>query len=527
MIQAADPAQKLIEATAQFVDDPLGFTLFDYPWGEGQLAHHDGPDVWQAQALRQLGELTKTVGIEKAVQMAIGSGHGIGKSAWMNWVSNWAVKTRPNLNGVMTANTKEQLTGKTWRECGKWNSLSRTRDWMLYTATRFACVVSPKTWGVSAVPWSANNPEAFAGTHEEGPGGRVLMLFDESSNIEDIIWETADGAMTTIGAMWIACGNRTRNTGRFSQCFKRFRHRWYTMEIDSRTSRMANKKQLQEWVEDYGEDSDFVRVRIRGMEPRAGYMQFISEEMVERRMGKNISLSSYYQMPKIMGVDVARQGDDQSVITKRQGYACNEQIKLRIPDNMVVAGRVNEEIIDWAPDVVFVDQGAGVGVIDRLRQLGHGDLVVEVPFGSAADDPTHWFNKRTEMWGRMRQWIKEGGCLPSDPELRDDLVAPEYGFAGGGEASAVQLEKKQDTKKRLHASPDCADSLALTFAFPVISRSEAAMAGLAPRGHVAGSPQWGRLPNQYGRGYDSGVEHPQADPLAQSSWDPLRNRRTG
>ena len=517
MLETRDPAQALIEANAKFVDDPLGHVLFDYPWGEGQLSRHEGPDTWQAEALTELGKLTKTVGLEKAVQMAIGSGHGIGKSAFMAWVARWAACTRPHLNGVMTANTKEQLSGKTWREVGKWHALARTKDWFRYSATRYACLASPKTWGIAAVPWSENNPEAFAGTHEEGPGGRVLMLFDESSNIADIIWETADGAMTTLGAMWVCCGNRTRNTGRFSQCFKRFRHRWHTMEIDSRTAKMANRRQLMEWVEDYGEDSDFVRVRVRGMEPRAGFMQFISESMVEARLGANIPIRTYMHSPKIIGVDVARQGDDQSVITKRQGFACFNQIKLRIPDNMVVAGRVNEVIHDWDPDIVFVDQGAGAGVIDRLRQLGHGDLVVEVPFGSAADDPTHYYNKRTEMWGRMRQWIKEGGCLPDDPEMRDDLVAPEYGFSAGGEGSAVQLEKKKDTKGRGFSSPDCADSLALTFAFPVISRKEAVLSGLGVRGHVAGRPNWGYMPNQYGNNYDKQIR----DPLAQGRPDPL------
>lgn len=521
MIETREPVDALVEANAQFVDDPLGHVLFDYDWGVGQLANHEGPDAWQAKALTKLGKLTKTVGLDMAVQMAIGSGHGIGKSAFNAWVARWAAGTRPNLNGVMTANTKEQLTGKSWREVGKWHSLAKTKDWFKYSATRYACLAAPRTWGISAVPWSENNPEAFAGTHEEGPGGRVLMLFDESSNIADIIWETADGAMTTPGAMWVCTGNRTRNTGRFSQCFKRFRHRWHTMEIDSRTAKMANKKQLMAWVEDYGEDSDFVRVRVRGMEPRAGFMQFISEAMVEAAMGKNLQRSAYYQMPIIMGVDVARQGDDQSVVTVRQGKACFNQTKLRIPDNMVVAGRVNELIQEWHPDAVFVDQGAGVGVIDRLRQLGHGDIVVEVPFGSAADDPTHWFNKRTEMWGRMRKWIKEGGVLPDDPEMRDDLVAPEYGFAGGGEASAVQLEKKQDTKKRGFSSPDCADSLALTFAFPVISRREAREAGLAPRQHVAGNPNFGHMPVNYGDGYDQVV----ADPLAGAGADPLDNRR--
>jgi len=449
--------EQLQEQVAGFANDPLGFVCFVFSWGQGALEGEEGPDTWQADILDAIGKGTLTV--HEALQIAVRSGHGIGKTALIAWIILWFMSTRPFPQVVVTANTTVQLTTKTWRELAKWHKMAINCHWFKWTATKFYHVNHPEDWFATATPWSKERSEAFAGTHEK----YVLMIFDEASNIPDMIWEVAEGAMTTEGAMWVAFGNPTRNTGRFSQCFKRFRHRWITREVDSRQAKKANRKQIQQWIDDYGEDSDFVRVRVKGQEPRSGSMQLIPNDIVEVALGKSMHERDYYRMPRIMGVDVARQGDDSSCITKRQGMACFTQIKLRLDDNMVLAARVAQEINEWKPDKVFVDQGAGVGVIDRLRQLGYD--VVEVPFGSTADDEKHYANKRAEMWCRMRDWIKAGGCLPNDTELRDDLIGPEYGFQGVGDR--IILERKEDMKARGLASPDCGDSLALTFAYPV------------------------------------------------------------
>ena len=446
----------LFSAVEQFVDDPLGFVYFVFPWGEGMLQDETGPDKWQTDILQQIGDGCLNLTI--ALQVAVRSGHGIGKSALISWIILWFISTRPHPQIVVTANTKPQLETKTWRELAKWHRLAINRDWFTWTATKFYHVDYPETWFAVALPWSKERSEAFAGTHDK----HVLMLFDEASAIDDIIWEVAEGAMTTEGAIWLAFGNPTRNTGRFSECFKKYRHRWITREIDSRTAKKANKKQLEQWIQDYGEDSDFVRVRVRGVEPRAGLMQLIPMDIIEAALGRSIHISNYDKSPKIIGVDIARHGDDQSVIYKRQGLYSWAPIKMRIPDNMVVAGRVAQEIDDWKADAVFIDVGAGYGVIDRLRQLGY--KVTEVPFGNPATDENHYFNKRAEMWGKMRDWLKLGGCIVADNEVRDDLAGPEYGFDARGR---IQLEKKEDMKKRGLASPDCGDALALTFAHPV------------------------------------------------------------
>lgn len=444
--------------------DPLGFVRQAFAWGQGDLAEHTGPDDWQAEVLRTLGEGGKTAA--EAVRIAVASGHGVGKSALVAWIIVWAMSTRPHLAGVVTANTGAQLSGKTWRELSLWHKRLVNRAAFRWTATRFYHVEHPETWFVAAIAWSKERPEAFAGLH----GEHVLMLFDEASAIDEAIWETAEGAMTTPGAMWAVFGNPTRNSGRFHGCFHRMRHRWHTRQVDSRTARLTNKAQIDQWVEDYGEDSDFVRIRVRGVFPRAGSNQLISTEEVETAMRRVDDPLLYRHAPRVMGVDVARFGDDQSVITLRQGLGLIKQRAFRGVDTMTLAGLAGEEITKEQPDAVFVDIGGmGAGVVDRLRQLGFRQ-VMGVDFGGAASDPVLYRNKRTEMWCLVRDWIKAGGIMPDDHLLAADLTGPEYGFTG--DKGQIALERKKDMKARGLASPDRGDALALTFAMPVMRREE-------------------------------------------------------
>lgn len=452
----------LIDHITHFVYDPLGFVYYAYPWGSGALKDFEGPDTWQTDILNEIG--INALDALDAIQLAVRSGHGIGKTALMAWINHWFISTRPNPQIVVTANTKDQLINKTWRELAKWHKLSVNAHWFNWTATKFYKESDPETWFAVATPWSKERSEAFAGTHEK----HVLMLYDEASAIDDVIWEVTEGAMTTPGAMWIAFGNPTRNTGRFSQCFKRYRHRWITREIDSRTAKMANKSQIQKWVDDYGEDSDFVRVRVLGKEPRSGAMQFIGEDIVAAAMGNEIHRSHYNHAPKVLGVDVARFGDDQSVIVKRQGLAAWGLKKFRGLDTMTFSSLVSQEINEWNPDAVFIDEpGIGGAVVDRLRQTNHD--VIGINTGRQAGKKNHYYNKRAEMWGDMRDWLDSGAAIPNDNELRDDLTSPEYGFDA---KERIQLEKKDDMKTRGIASPDCGDALALTFAMPVYKRRE-------------------------------------------------------
>lgn len=473
MISPSSEAQ-LIEVLKRCRRDPLQFVRFVFPWGTGELAGYSGPDIWQTEVLSLIRD---GLSPDHAVRMAVASGHGVGKSALISWIILWSLATMVDTRGVVTANTLNQLSGKTWAELAKWHRLCLCGYWFTLTKTAVysADAAHELTWRFDAVPWSENKPEAFAGLHNQGR--RVVVLMDEASTIGDVIFETTEGALTDANTerLFIAFGNPTRNTGRFKECFGRFRHRWLTKQVDSRTSAVSNKEQVAEWIKDYGEDSDFVRVRVKGVFPRAGSMQFISSEMVETAASREAVHDS--NDPRVMGVDVARFGDDATVIKVRIGRDARSipAIKLRGVDTMAVAARVIEEAERHQVDAIFVDGGGvGGGVVDRLRYLRAP--VIEVQFGGKADRTLAtqdgaivYANKRAEMWGAMRDWL-QGGAIENDPELLADLTGVEYGFVLREGRDAIQLERKEDMKKRGLASPDAADALALTFAAPVESR---------------------------------------------------------
>lgn len=465
-------AAMIAEAVTKYFYDPLGFVLWAFPWGEedGPLAPTErdpvpGPDEWQRQLLVELGDETR-FNIDTAIQIARASGHGIGKSALVSWIILWFMTTRPNPQLVVTANTKTQLNSKTWRELAKWHLMSINRDMFEWQATTFRMVFAPKTWVATAIPWSANNPEAFAGTHEK----YVLVIFDEASGIEDIIWEVTRGAMSTIGAIWICFGNPTKPTGRFRQCFPggTFSKRWKTAQIDSREAKMTNKKEIQADIEDWGIDSDFVRIRWLGIFPQVGALQFIGLDLVQQAQRRQIADDDVAGLPLIMSVDIARHGDDRTVMRWRQGPKLWKKKRvMRIPDLMRIASEITKEIEETQPDIVFLDMvGIGAGVYDRLKQLGFHQ-VVGVQAGEKASEDTRYMNLRAEMAQRAKDWLSIADIPADDVELATDLMEPQYYFDN---KERLYLEKKDDMKKRGAASPDEFDAVALSFAHKTPTR---------------------------------------------------------
>ena len=171
--------------------------------------------------------------------------------------------------------------------------------------------------------------------------------------------------------------------------------------------------------------------------------------------------------PVILGIDPARFGDDRSVVFRRQGRQGFKPIVYRGIDNMDLAARIANLIEEHNPDAVFCDAGAGSGVIDRLRQLSYD--VIEIPFGGKATKPEQYINRRTEMWWLMKEWVEQGGAIPNDTALKQELATPIYWYDNVGRKV---LESKDQIKKRLQGagSPDLADALALTFALPVAKK---------------------------------------------------------
>jgi hypothetical protein len=478
---ATDPERQLRAFVGQFTHDPLGFVLACFPWGQAgtPLADRDGPDEWQREHLSTIGAELRA---GKMVQEAISSGHGIGKSADACWLILWAMSTHEDCRGVVTANTENQLTTKTWAELAKWHRMLICRHWFKYNATSLHSVEPSheKTWRIDAIAWSENNTEAFAGLHNEGK--RILVLFDEASAIADPIWEVTEGALTDANTeiLWIVRGNPTRNAGRFRECFGRNAHRWRTRQIDSRSVKITNKAKLQQWVDDYGEDSDFVRVRVRGVFPRAGSMQFQPSDTVLEAMKREPPDPLTQEHEGIaIGVDVARYGDDEAVVATRRGRDARTLpwLCMREVDTMTLAGRVAELYHNMrvkfpgVPIMIFVDEGGmGVAVIDRLRQLGVP--CVGVNFGGK---PTGMMiegehvkakNRATEMACARREWLKHG-CIPNDPTLEQQLIDREYSY--DGTTNAIILESKEHMKQvRNLSSPDRGDALDLTFAAPIL-----------------------------------------------------------
>lgn len=464
---------QLIDALGSFTHDPLGFVYFAFPWGEKgtPLENFDGPDEWQVKTFKKIGEeLRKGKTLAKAIQIAVASGHGIGKSAFSSLLILFAIATHENTRGVVTANTDTQLKSKTWAELNKWYNLFIGKELFTYTATALfsADKQYEKTWRIDAIPWSESNPEAFAGLHNQG--NRILIIFDEASAISDKIWEVTEGALTDkeTEIIWCVFGNPTRNSGRFRECFRKHRNYWTTYQIDSRTVKISNKAKIEEWLEAYGEDSDFFKVRVRGVFPSASDLQFISTGIADKAQKQSYKPGAFEHLPVIIGVDPAWTGSDSLEIVMRQGYSMKSLASIpKNDDDWRMAQLIAQFEDEYKADAVFIDMGYGTGIYSIGKQLGRKWRLIE--FGGKSNDPVY-LNMRAYMWGQMKEWLREGGSIPpNDQALYDDIVGPEAIIDKNGR---IQLESKKDMKDRGLPSPNKGDALALTFAARVVKKSE-------------------------------------------------------
>lgn len=460
-----DYERQLASDIAQFYDDFYGYVMYAFPWGQKgtDLENETGPDEWQREQMFTVSQKVQQDPLG-TIQDATASGHGVGKSAEVAWLVLWMMSTRPHLAGWVTANTQSQLKGKTWRELAVWHNRAINGHWFTWTASRFYQIDNPTTWGIDAIPWTEHNSEAFAGLHAQ----HVLMIMDEASGIADVIWEVSEGAMTTPRAMWFCFGNPTRNTGRFHDCFGKYKHRWTRRQVDSRRCKMTNKAKLEEWRQDHGEDSDFFRVRVRGMFPHTASNQLIGSQTAERARLLRLEEQDYIYQPLHIGCDPARYGDDESVISARQGRKHVAMKAYRGLDNMQLGALVARMFNDFREQgrpmgAIFVDGiGLGSGVVDYLEMLGYP--VIDVNVGAKAEQEDLYYNKRVEMWVRYKEWLDAGADLIDDPELIAQTTAIEYSISPTKDQ--MRLERKEDMKARGLDSPDRAESIALTFAEP-------------------------------------------------------------
>lgn len=494
---------ELAEEMAKCYLDPYRFVMVAFDWGRGELEKFQGPDKWQTKHLKSIrDELQEMRSDEERINdplfYATKAGHGVGKSADTAWIILWLMSTRPHFSGVVTANTRDQLTRKTWRELEVWRRRCITGHWFKYNATSLHHVVHKDTWRTDAIPWSEHNSEAFAGMHNAGRG--QAMIFDEASGISDKIWEVAEGAMTDPDAFWFVYGNPTKRSGRFYDCWHKFARRWTKFTVDAREAAMANKKRIAEMIEDWGLDSDYVRVRVLGQFPEQDVATLIPADWLDKALNRPVVGHERYR--PIWGLDVARFGDDRTALAKRRNRALMEPVIFwQGLDTMQISQRIKvmwddcEE--DDKPSAICIDSiGVGAGVVDRLNEMaaeGHfeGTQIIGINVSESASIHDKFSRLRDELWWRARDWFEALDCsmiqdveqrqkwlllegegneevifdtdaraarkAPITDELRDVL----FSFLPNGK---IKLEPKQDTKERLGRSPDGADAFVLTFA---------------------------------------------------------------
>ncbi len=464
---------QLIELAVSCGRDPLRYVNLAYPWAEknGPLEKFDGPDAWQAEVLEYIRD---HLNAETPLRVAIAGGVGPGKTALAAWIADWAMTTFPDCRGRITANTGPQLSLSTWPEIAKWQGLSLFRSWFEFQQRSLLSVDEKHrhNWKFDSFTWEKTNTEAVRGFHNAGR--RSITINDETSGIPDDVLTAEEGFLSDDDTerIWLLLGNPTRATGYFRECFPGGKRHaaWKCFNIDTRTARMSNKQQIKEWIDFYGIDHDYVRVNVLSQFPNTSATQFIGTDLVEGARSADRDPPVTIYDPLVMGVDVAAEGDDKSVIRFRRGRDARTipPLKFRGIDLMQLAARIAELYERLQPNAIFVDSGGiGLGVVDRLRQLQVP--VFGINFGenpTGGDITAAYYNRRAEMWGRVREWLPYG-MIDDDPELASDLTAVEYGYKLKNGRDAILLERKKDMKKRGLHSPDDGDALALTFAMHV------------------------------------------------------------
>jgi hypothetical protein len=427
------------------------------------------PDAWQADVLWAFVD-------PKIPRIAMQACVGPGKSTVMAWCGWLFLSCYGDANdhpkGFCTSITGDNLAANLWPEYRKWQRqslwLSETFTW---ASERIYANDHKETWFLEARTWPRSSSADEQGKTLSGlHGGYVLVQADESGAIPPAVGRAGEQALAghvKFGKLMQA-GNPLSTGGMLYEATDG--KRWHVIRItgDPDDSKRSPRIPI-EWARDqiarYGRDNPWVMAHVLGRFPPSAINALLTPDQVRDAMARRLSEPDYWHMAKVLGVDVAREGDDRSCFIRRQGRRAWKPNILRNVDSLQGAGAVSMEWNDWAADACFVDNtgGWGAGWVDQLRALGRNPI--PIAFSGAATQPGRYLNKRTEMWFEMAEWVKEGGALPDDvPEFVPELTSPLYWFKG----DVLQLEPKELIKARLGYSPDIGDALALTFAMPVV-----------------------------------------------------------
>ena len=418
------------------------------------------PDDWQKDALMSFSKNRRT---------AMLASKGVGKTTLLAWVAWNFLVTRPHPKIAATSVSWDNLSDGLWTEMSKWQSKSELlKEMFTWTKTRIFATNHPETWWMSARSWakgadSSQQADSLAGLHAD----YMMFILDETGAIPNAVMAAAEAALSSgIECKIVIAGNPTHLEGPLYRAATKERHMWEVIEINSdpdnpKRSPRVSIEWAREQITKYGADNPYVMVNVFGRFPPGSLNSLIAHDEVERAMKRNIHEQDYSFSQKRLGIDVARFGDDRTIIFPRQGLRAFKPVEMRNARTQEIAARIMMAKSKWGSEQEFVDGtgGFGAGVVDSLIQSGVS--CHEIHFSGKSIDP-RYLNKRAEMWFAMAEWIKRGGSLPENADLIRELTAPTYYFQNG----KFQIEPKEQIKARLGASTDYADALALTFAIP-------------------------------------------------------------
>jgi hypothetical protein len=424
------------------------------------------PDPWQVDALTALGNPATR-------RIALPACKGPGKTAYLAWAILWFLTCLADKGnhpkGAATSITEDNINDNLWPEIAKWQGrspfLMAAFEWR---KERIAARDHPETWFFSKRTWpkagdKSQQANTLAGLHADF----LLFILDESGGIPDSVMAAAEGGLAV--GKWgkiIQAGNPTHNEGPLYRACTVERHMWHVIRIsgdpdDPNRSPRINVQWAKEQIEKYGRDNPWVLVNVFGEFPPSSINSLLGPDEVQAAMKRHLRIDQYEFSQKRLGIDVARFGDDRSVIFPRQGLASFKPEEMRGARTTDIAARVMKSINSFGAEMQFIDDTGhwGHGVIDNLIAAGYSPMGIQ--FHGQSLDP-RYKNRRAEMWIEMAEWVKRGGALPNIPELVGELTTPTYTFVGG----KFMIEDKDLIKQRLGRSPDLADALALTFAIP-------------------------------------------------------------
>jgi hypothetical protein len=442
-----------------FVDEVLGAT----------------PDKWQIKFLQAIAKGNRKISVR--------SGHGVGKSTASAWAMLWYFMTRTPVKVVVTAPTSAQLFDAMFAELKRWvmQMPQPLQDLLTVKQDRIVFNAAPDEMFISARTSRAEQPEALQGIHSES----VMLVADEASGVPEQVFEAAAGSMSGHNAVTLLLGNPTRSSGFFYDTHNRLGNEWVTFRVSCEDSPRVSSDYISEMMSRYGEESNAFRIRVLGDFPRSDDDTIIPMELIEGAKQRDVQTSQ--SAPMLWGLDVARFGSDSSSLTKRKGNVVIEPPRVwRNLDLMQLTGAVVAEYEaqkpEDKPDQILVDSiGLGAGVVDRLRELGLPAEGVNVSESPSFSPNQTYANLKAELWYKAKAWFERRDCrIPDDSRLISELATVRYTFTSSGK---TKVESKEDIKKRGLKSPDCADSLILTFAGD---------AATAMYGSSGGSKNWAK-----------------------------------